>query len=197
MDSLISYVPCSAETGVATCNRFAKCGKVFHQSCLATQGYDIEKDDGCILCRSLSKFRVPSAKTLHDEGLSTTVTQHAYSRTAKRQNDPKEPPEQLYIKRPSDKQQTVTNIVRRTLYDRNGCLSNPLHNVDASVAAAILLSEEPHHGASGGGGVLRSAKRKKDATSMRDNRVVENKTRKKSYGGIPTDKDKNDVIVID
>ena len=32
---------------------------------------------------------------------------------------------------------------------------------------------------------------------MRDNRVVENKTRKKSYGGIPTDKDKNDVIVID
>jgi hypothetical protein len=65
------------------------------------------------------------------------------------------------------------------------------------VAAAILLSEEPHHGASGGGGVLRSAKRKKDATSMRDNRVVENKTRKKSYGGIPTDKDKNDVIVID
>jgi len=147
------------------------------------------------LCRSLSKFRVPSAKTLHDEDASTTVKPHAYSRTAKRQNDPKEPPEQLYIKRPSDKKQTATNIVRRTLYDRNGCLSNPLHNIDASVAAAILLSEEPHHGASSGGDVLRSAKRKKDATSMRDNRVDENKT--KSYGGIPTDKDKHDVIVID
>jgi len=65
------------------------------------------------------------------------------------------------------------------------------------VAAAILLSEEPHHGASGGGDVLKSSKRNKDATSMRNNRVDENKTRKKSCSGIPTDKDKNDVIVID
>ena len=86
-------------------------------------------------------------------------------------------------------------LVQRNLYDRNGCLSNPLHNVDVSVAAAILLSEETNHGASGGGVVVRSGKRKKYATS--DHRVDENKTRKKSNSGIPTDKDENDVIVID
>ncbi|KAL7548504.1 hypothetical protein ACHAWF_011782 [Thalassiosira exigua] len=68
-----------AETHIATCNRVAACGATFHESCLGKQGYDIGKDDGCILCRAMSKFFV--------EGLAAAWGSQATAVSTTREED--------------------------------------------------------------------------------------------------------------
>ena len=220
------------ETGIATCNRVAKCGKVFHEFCLAAQGYDITTNEGCVICRGLSKFKVQSqeqapatkttettpvedsrspgqirlgsststesrrdtskrqsvasssgnqvtsttktpkkkvptkAKSDSSKGKNPTVTPSTTSKsnksTTSRSKKYKSPPEQLYVKRPKFNRQPIPTTNRSTI-DRNGCPSNPLHDVDKSVAAALLLHngllDESNNGAVG------SAKKKKQAVN--------------------------------
>mmetsp|Transcript_15855 Transcript_15855/g.34301 ORF Transcript_15855/g.34301 Transcript_15855/m.34301 type:complete len:836 (-) Transcript_15855:98-2605(-) len=230
------------ETGVVTCNRVAKCGKVFHESCLTAQSYDIGQDDGCILCRALSKFSVKSQEqasnktgkkksvALPGEQNSSTASSQASkyqkpnttksttpvitsrnnnrpaasssekdSKTSntgkrKRPNYEKTPSEKLYIKRPKLNQQPATINIRRTSIDRNGCLSNPLHDVDKSVAAALFLDEEVPGDVDS---KLRSAKKKKEknitnikgkSDSLGDVRYNGNCKKRKSTCGAITDK---------
>ena len=204
-----------ADSGIATCNRVVKCGQVFHESCLTAQNYDIGKDDGCIMCKGLSKFKI-STGSKNEEGkkdgsastktkaassstkrkaVSVTATQECtqapkrqnigittkptastnpYASTAssattsttsknkgdypstdsktnqtassstrkKRQKTTNPPPEKVYINRPIIKPQSAMNLIKRTSFDGNGCSSNPLHDVDRSVAAAALLLHE-------------------------------------------------------
>lgn len=45
-----------AENDNATCNRVAKCGATFHQTCLSAHYYDLKAHDGCIKCEPKSNF---------------------------------------------------------------------------------------------------------------------------------------------
>mmetsp|Transcript_3496 Transcript_3496/g.8906 ORF Transcript_3496/g.8906 Transcript_3496/m.8906 type:complete len:772 (-) Transcript_3496:219-2534(-) len=61
------------DTGIVTCNRVSKCGATFHAECLSAQGFDIGKDDGCIVCRPLRKFSSKSQE--QDESSSSETSQ--------------------------------------------------------------------------------------------------------------------------
>ena len=174
------------EAGVATCNRVAKCGQVFHNSCLSLQNYDIGKADGCIMCRGLTNFSTKSQVERESNAAAASSSASAASRskatastTNSRANPPKSksktaktsspstsatvpsttsskqntksagkkrpPPERVYINHlPKGKPKPVLSNVKRTSFEGNGAFSNPLNDVDNSVAAALLLGDEPH-----------------------------------------------------
>ena len=240
-----------ADSGIATCNRVAKCGQVFHVSCLTAQNYDIGKEDGCIMCKGLSKFKISnssneegkkdgpastktkasSPSTKRRAAVSATATSkestqapkrqkvgnttkptastNPYASTAptstasssaskkkrdcpssddskknqttssstgkKRQKTTKPPPEKVYINRPIIKPQSSMKSIKRTSFDGNGCSSNPLHDVDRSVAAALLLDEDT-------------------STAKRDERIGSTSGKKrKSTNGTSTNQDEDDV----
>ena len=83
------------EAGVATCNRVAKCGQVFHNSCLALQNYDIGKADGCIMCRGLTNFATKSQVERESNATAASSSASAASRskaTASTKNSRANPP---------------------------------------------------------------------------------------------------------
>lgn len=208
-----------AETDHVICNR-SKCKQLFHRACLSSQRFDIGKEDGCILCRGLKKFRIAGQKTTSSAAAAAAVAAAANSpqhgdtsssskkrksssssesptikpRTTSSTTKRKRPPEeQLYIKRPTDQQpkDPLTTILQRTSFDRNGCLSNPLHMLGSSMAASILLNEDrPLTSTTSNSGVDSGAKRKKDTPIICGDAV------KKTSGNV-VDSGKNDVIVID
>lgn len=54
------YIPQDESEAVATCNQVAKCGQVFHESCLSAQNFDIGLSDGCIICKGQHNFAINS-----------------------------------------------------------------------------------------------------------------------------------------
>jgi hypothetical protein len=124
---------------------------------------------------------------------SPTFMPRTNASTTKRKRPPEE---QLYIKRPVDQQpkDPLTTILQRTSFDRNGCLSNPLHMVGSSMAASILLNEDrPLTSTTSKSGVDSGAKRMKDASNISGDT---SDAAKKTSGSV-VDNGQNDVIVID
>jgi hypothetical protein len=134
-----------------------------------------------------------SSKLTSKKRKSSSAKPRTTTSTTKRKRPPEE---QLYIKRPVDQQpkDPLTTILQRTSFDRNGCLSNPLHMVGSSMAVSILLNEDrPLTSTTSKNGVDSGAKRMKDASNICGDT---SDTAKKTSGSV-VDNGQNDVIVID